>query len=555
LPVAQTIYQFFMFKTAIHKLFTGNRKLNAQSRREVTVLYGGKSGNSEFVAKEIGRHFFEHGKRTVVLNMSKYHIERLSEEKLLLVVVSTHGEGEPPPAAAGFYRELMSGSMNLSHLEYAVCALGDSGYEFFCQTGKDIDKRLEELGASRLYQRVDCDVNFEKTAGDWISAVLKQRLSLKGAKEIKIEPSGHIQYHEAVIKQKYVINEGSSDPVFHLILEVDPGQVTYFPGDNIGILPPNPPELVREIIRFLNFNPDQLVTIEEEETMLADLLRFRFEVTTLSKDTVVKYQKLIGDELLYDLIKNEQELYTYCHHRDLLDLLYDFHGTFTPGDLISILHPFRLRYYSIASSQSVIPEEIHLTVKPVKFELASRIRQGACSTYLTGGMDPGDVIRFHLVPAKQFRLPKNNNIPLILIAAGTGIAPFRAFLQERALSGKNGQIWLIFGEKHEEYDFLYKKELEGWYEQKILTKLDLAFSRDHASKRYVQHIITEKGKEFLAWLEAGASIYVCGSVKMGKGVREAISCLFETPLQTPSAGSSQFVDQFIEQGRYFEDLY
>jgi sulfite reductase (NADPH) flavoprotein alpha-component len=543
-----------MFKTAIHKLFTGSKKLNAQSWSEVTVLYGGKSGNSEFVAKETGRHFLEHGMKTVVLNMSKYNIDRLSEEKLLLIVVSTHGEGEPPPAAAGFYRKLMSRSINLSHLEYAVCALGDSSYEFFCQTGKDIDKRLEELGALRLYQRMDCDVNFEETAGNWISAVLKQRLSLKGTEEIKIEASGHIQYHEAIIKQKYAINEGSSDPVFHLILKVDPGQVTYLPGDNIGILPLNPPELVQEIIRFLNFSTDQPVTIEGEEIKLADLLGSRFEITTLSKDMLIKYQELTGDELLDDLIKNEQELYSYYHNRDLLDLLHDFRGTFTPEDLISALHPLRPRYYSIASSQSVSPEEIHLTVKLVKFDLASRIRQGACSTYLINGLDRGAVIRFHLVPAKQFRLPKSNNIPLILIAAGTGIAPFRAFLQERALSS-SGQIWLIFGEKHEKYDFLYKKELQSWYEQKIITKLDFAFSRDHVQKKYVQNVITEKRKEFLAWLDAGASFYVCGSVKMGKGVRQAINCLFETPLQTSLFGSSQFIDQLIEQGRYFEDLY
>lgn len=522
-------------------------------QNELTILYGGKSGNSEFIAREAGNYFLTQGLKTSVVNMAKYKIERLQEEKLLLIVVSTHGEGDPPPAAAAFYRKLMNRSFDLAHLEYAVCALGDSSYEFFCQTGKNIDKRLGELGAIRIYQRVDCDVNFEKTAASWIGAVLKSRLPGEKA-EIKMEEADHIRYHEAVIKEKYLLNEGSPDPVFHLVLKTDPAQVRYLPGDNIGILPPNPDELVNELLRFLNFSPDYRCIYEGEEMTLRDLFGFKLEITTLCKDLIMRYQERTGNDLLGELLKDEQALYAYYRRRDLADLLHDFPSVLSPEELISILRPLRPRYYSIASSQSAAPDEIHLTVKLVKFSFLERTREGACSAYLSRYLEPGSPIRFQLRTGDHFRLPEKAETPLILIASGTGIAPFRAFMQERALTG-NTRIWMIFGEKHEASDLLYKNELLGWKQQGLLERLDLAFSRDQERKIYVQHKITEYGKEFLSWLDAGAAVYVCGSVAMGKEVRRAILGLFEASLQLSSSKSASMIDQLSAKGRYCEDLY
>jgi len=535
-----------VFKTAIHKLFARGSTSEGSG---VTILYGGKSGNAAFVAKETGKHVQKHGITAAVINMSKYDIRKLVGEKRLLVVVSTHGEGDPPPAAAAFYNKLFAADFDLTHLQFSVCALGDSSYEFFCQTGKNIDQRLNELGAHRFFQRVDCDAEFEQAAAGWIKGVLSQQLTAKTERPIQIQASPETEWHEAEIKEKYRVNEGSADEIFHVVLQIDPGLVSYLPGDSIGIKPHNPPELVHAVLERLNCPYDKILVTDGKPQRLGDLLRFCYEITTLSRDVIQRYRQISN----HDWPEHDPDMRAYITRHDLLDLLCDFPCSVGPEVFLSVLRRMKPRYYSIASSQLACPDELHLTVKQVRYNLKGRNRYGACSTYLGQWLKAGTRVKFSLVPSARFRLP-GKEVPVILIAAGTGIAPFRAFLQERAITG-NGRCWLIFGEKNRKHDFLYHMELNHWLDQGILTKIDVAFSRDEKQKIYVQHRILENGNEFLEWLKKGAVVYVCGSLKMGACVRIIIKSLYVNKMNASANESESFLQELIHEGRYCEDLY
>ncbi len=541
-----------MFKTVFRKVFTGGTI--SSSGNEITILYGGKSGNSAFVAKEAGRYFHQNGIKVAVQNMSRYDISRLEEEKMVFIVVSTHGEGDPPPAAAGFYSKLFSSAYDLTRLSYSVCALGDSSYEFFCQTGRNIDARLKELGAKCIFGRIDCDADFEVTAATWIKGVLEYRLAAGNNVPVQLEASCQTDWFDAVVTEKYQLNKGEMGEVFHVVIKCSSGDVSFLPGDSIGLLPENPKELVNEILGFLKYSCETSVAVNGQERSIGDLLLHDYEITTLSRDVIARYQKLACNDLLSEQMKDEEGMKSCFVRHDLLDFLKDFPAQLSPEQFISVLRRVRPRYYSIASSQRVYPGEIHLTVKQVSFVHRDRVRLGACSSYVGSHLRIGDKLKFYLVRSAGFHLPGKSDIPLIMIGAGTGVAPFRAFLLERAITG-NGRNWLIFGEKQEENDFLYRSELETWKKLSVLTNLHTAFSRDGAQKYYVQDRILEHGKEFLEWMEQGASVYVCGSMAMGRGVKNAVISLYEKKLNIHQEDSRKILQKLVDEGRYCEDLY
>lgn len=540
-----------MIKSAIRKFFFWR---SDSGKSDITILYGGKSGNAAFVANEAGKQFVKHGLAARVVNMSSYPVHLLKDEKLLLIVASTHGEGDPPPSAIRFYNYLFSQTDRLGNLQYSVCALGDSSYEFFCKTGKDIDERLNELGASRFYPRADCDAEFGPNAVSWITGILNQHLSISTTEEITIETDQGVHYHNALIKEKYRLNEGSSEEIYHLVLEIDPLQVSYQPGDSIGIIPQNPSELVTEILKSSNWSRKELVIFDDIECQLGNLLQNKLEITTLRKSVIRKYQQFAQHDKLEELISADDQLNAYLGKHDLLDLLIDFPCEMNAQEFVSVLPGILPRYYSIASSQQCNPAELHLTVKQVQFNVRERTRKGSCSTYLNQWLKVGTQVQFKLMSGNSFRLPEKSDVPVVLIAAGTGIAPFRAFLQERELQ-KPGGNWLIFGEKHEEYDFLYQKEIKKWLDHRVLTRVDPAFSRDGENKIYVQDKIHENADEIFKWLNKGACIYVCGSLKMGRGVRQTILDLHEKRHKGSSEVAGSYLDHLIELGQYLEDLY
>ncbi|WP_163711293.1 diflavin oxidoreductase [Mangrovibacterium lignilyticum] len=530
---------------SLRKLF-GERNTTIVDSDLITVLYGGKSGNAEFVASQMTRHLSKGKLKVRLKNMSSYKAENLLDESRVLFVVSTYGEGDPPPAALRFFRQLNElSTVGLANLEFALCALGDSEYEHFCQAGKDLEKRLLQMGAQAILPRVDCDAAFEKTAASWISSVSKLLTVDDSGDSFNLDAIQSHQWHTAVIREKHQLNPGSKEAVWHLNLAIDEQTVKYQTGDSIGIVPRNPEELIGQILGVMQLAPDELV--DKEQTALSDFLQTKAELTNLSRDLLKRYLSLCADENLADLLKHEHATLDYLHQHDFLDLLHDFPCRLNAADLPGLLDKPKIRYYSIASYQVVSPNELHLTVKKVQYEHKKRRRHGAASSYLSHSLEVGISISFFISPDDDFRLP-DPSVPAIFIGAGTGIAPIRAFLSERSQQA-DSRNWLFFGEKTRAVDYLYSAEMESRKETDELERLNLAFSRDQQAKIYVQDLLLQEAKEVQEWLKAGAHIYVCGSRKMGQAVKETFNKLATT------RNSEYTVAKLLAEKRYHEDVY
>ncbi|MBW8332604.1 MAG: flavodoxin domain-containing protein, partial [Prolixibacteraceae bacterium] len=541
-----------MFETAIQKIF---RKPTDRPTDEIVVLYGSHSGNSEFIAKEAQKYLKKNGLSVTACDMAKYEFGKLTNEKSVLIVVSTQGEGDPPDSAQKFCKNLFAENAPLlTNLQFAVCALGDSSYEHFCKTGKDIDRRLGELGAIRFHQRVDCDVEFHQAASGWVSEVLGKYSGKTESAPVQINTENLHRPYPAIVKEKFRLNEGSPSETYHIVLAVDDPDFRYQPGDTVGIFPENQDELADQILKQLNVSPEKVISFENKTIPLRKLLTAQFELTAISKKLLENYQKLTQKPELEKLLTDGKKLQDYIRHHDVLDVLVEFPFSGNPEDLIAVLRKLQPRYYSIASSQRKHPGEVHLIVKLVQSEQNGRIRSGACSSYLNRWIEVGQKINVQLIPNEQFRM-QTGETPMIMVAAGTGIAPFRAFLEEWENGNLQGETWLIFGEKHRDFDFFYQKEWEYWLENNQLDRLDVAFSRDQAEKVYVQHKIEEQADEFYQWLNRGAHVYVCGSVAMGNEVRQAICRVIQTAGGKTEKEATAHWENLLNENRIHQDLY
>ncbi|RKD90570.1 diflavin oxidoreductase [Mangrovibacterium diazotrophicum] len=533
-----------MFGT-IRKFF-GEQQLAAETGL-ITILFGGKSGNAEFVASETFRHLKEKGKKVRLKNMSSFKAENLASEKTVLFVVSTHGEGDPPPVAVRFFKHLKNKQIQLDHLEFSVCALGDSDYEHFCEAGKTLERLLLDSGAKPFSPRVDCDEAFETNAAGWISTVSKLLAGSSNGDSFLIEEQKNRSWKKAIVKEKRCLNPESAEGVYHISLAINGREVQYKSGDSIGVAPQNSPRLVALIVAKTGLNPEELIR-EEEGLCLREFLLTKAEITTLSRGVMKRYADLSGDENLSDLLADDKASLDYQRKHDLMDMLNDFPYLFNTSQLVSLPDKLKIRYYSISSFQQMNADELQLTVKQVRFNHKNRERQGSCSTYLSEWLEVGTAVSFFIAPDDEFRLPVNSSTPAIFIAAGTGIAPVRAFLQERRMH-TNTRNWLFFGEKTRKSDYLYGEELDGWKREGLLENVSLAFSRDQSTKFYVQDAVLKEGTELLRWIDQGAHIYVCGSIKMGQSVKQTINAL----LQAEDNGLT--VDQLQADNRYCEDVY
>lgn len=538
--------------------------------KDVTILYGSQTGNAQGLAENTGKTLEAKGFNVTVSSMNDFKPNNLKKLENLLIVVSTHGEGEPPDNALSFH-EFLHGrrAPKLENFRFSVLSLGDSSYEFFCQTGKEFDVRLAELGGERLYPRVDCDLDFEEPANKWLKGVIDGLSEAKGHSASAAVPSeapaGTSPYSRTnpfkaeVLENLNLNGRGSNKETRHLELSLEGSGLTYEPGDSLGIYPENDPELVDLLLNEFKWDASESVTVNKEgETRpLREALLSNFEITVLTKPLLKQAAELTGNDKLKALVENREELKAYTQGRDVIDLVRDFGPwNVSAQEFVAILRKMPARLYSIASSLSANPDEVHLTIGAVRYEAHGRERKGVCSVLCSERLQPGDTIPVYLQSNKNFKLPQNQETPIIMVGPGTGVAPFRSFMQEREETGAKGKSWMFFGDQHFVTDFLYQTEWQKWLKDGVLTKMDVAFSRDTEEKVYVQNRMLEHSKELFQWLEEGASFYVCGDkTNMARDVHNTLVEIVETEGKMSREEAEAYLAEMKKQKRYQRDVY
>ncbi|MED3901495.1 assimilatory sulfite reductase (NADPH) flavoprotein subunit [Priestia megaterium] len=538
--------------------------------KDVTILYGSQTGNAQGLAENTGKTLEAKGFNVTVSSMNDFKPNNLKKLENLLIVVSTHGEGEPPDNALSFH-EFLHGrrAPKLENFRFSVLSLGDSSYEFFCQTGKEFDVRLAELGGERLYPRVDCDLDFEEPANKWLKGVIDGLSEAKGhsaSAAVPAEaPAGISPYSRTnpfkaeVLENLNLNGRGSNKETRHLELSLEGSGLTYEPGDSLGIYPENDPELVDLLLNEFKWDASENVTVNKEgETRpLREALISNFEITVLTKPLLKQAAELTGNDKLKALVENREELKAYTQGRDVIDLVRDFGPwNVSAQEFVAILRKMPARLYSIASSLSANPDEVHLTIGAVRYEAHGRERKGVCSVLCSERLQPGDTIPVYLQSNKNFKLPQDQETPIIMVGPGTGVAPFRSFMQEREETGAKGKSWMFFGDQHFVTDFLYQTEWQKWLKDGVLTKMDVAFSRDTEEKVYVQNRMLEHSKELFQWLEEGASFYVCGDkTNMARDVHNMLVEIIETEGKMSREQAEGYLAEMKKQKRYQRDVY
>jgi sulfite reductase (NADPH) flavoprotein alpha-component len=536
----------------------------AKPREPLTILYASESGNSEALANKAKKAAQKHGLDAKVFDMADADLSLLAKSKNIVVYAATWGEGDPPSRAVDFYQSLMSDAApRIDGVRFAVLALGDTAYAQFCAIGKAIDARLEELGGVRTADRLDLDLDYAKQAAEWTESSLANFAPVA-------EPAGGTVVHvdfggammpaddaepqftaesplEAEISALVNLNgTGSTRETWHAEFAFDTPAFAYQPGDAIGLIPENDPVLVDDLLKAVGLGSDAALLLKLQKS---------YDVTTLSRSAVENYAKLTGRDDVKSLL--EGEAYPkFAADRQLIDLFETYPEKLTPEQLVGLLRPLPGRLYSVASSLKAHPGEAHLLVGAVRWESHGRIRKGVSSTYLGERRKVGSPAKIYVKPNRHFRLPADGHTPIIMIGAGTGVAPYRAFVEERVANGAKGKSWLFFGERNFTNDFLYQLEWKDYLESGDLTKIDVAFSRDQPEKIYVQHRLWERREELRGWLGEGAHLYVCGDEKgMAKDVDATlVKILAEAAKGDEDAGRAK-LKELTKAGRYQRDVY
>ena len=541
-------------------------------KRAITLLYGSETGNAQGLAEIFEERLSNIGHNVTLKAMDEFKSKNLKNVEDLFIITSTQGEGDPPDNAAELH-EFIHGrkAPKLEGVRFSVLALGDQTYEFFCQTGKDFDKKLEELGAERLYERVDCDVDYEEDAEKWMANVINTidsapegtqseqvvSESIKSAKEKKYSKAN--PYQAEVLENINLNGRGSNKETRHIEFLLDNFGEEYEVGDCLVVLPQNDPALVELLMSTLGWDPsDQIQISEDGDTIsLEEALTSYFEITKLTRPLLQNAAAYFDNEALEDKVQDSEWIQNYIEGRDFIDLLNDFPPEeLEPEDLYQILRKLPPREYSISSSYQSLPDEVHITVGAVRYNTHGRDRSGVCSVQFAERIQPGDTVPIYLKRNPNFKFPKDGDTPVIMIGPGTGIAPFRAHMQEREEYGYKGNTWLFFGDQHFTTDFLYQTEWQEWLKDGVLEKMNVAFSRDTDQKVYVQHRIAEHSKEFNEWLEKGASIYICGDEKnMAKDVHQAIRNVLVKEQNLTEEDAESYLKQMKKDKRYQRDVY
>jgi sulfite reductase (NADPH) flavoprotein alpha-component len=521
----------------------------------LTIVYASESGNSEKLASDMAKSARKLGFKASVVDMADLDVATLSTAKRLVVIAATWGEGEPPARAARVYGDLMGeGAPRLDGAEYGVLALGDTAYAEFCAVGKKIDEQLAALGGKRVIDRVDCDLDFAEPAARWIGDALKVLTPPDAGRGRVIEvdfgakPAASLNTDvvEAEIVEHVNLNSSRSDKeTVHLALAFDGAAPAYEPGDSLDLYPENDPAYVDELLK--------LTGLAGHDVLRSEFIKSR-DVTTLSAKTVETYATSTGHTYVKQLIADGQAC-DWIVGRQFIDLIAVFPIALDADKLRALTRPLAPRAYSIASSRREVGEEAHLLISAVRYQSHGRVRKGVASTYVAERLKRGDRVRVKLKPNRHFALPAADR-DIIMVGPGTGVAPFRAFVQERRATQAAGKSWLFFGDRSFTHDFLYQLDWQEALKDGALTRMDVAFSRDTPDKVYVQHKIWERRRELVEWLHNGAHFYVCGDSKsMAKDVRATLVRAYAEVKAVSPGTAEQAIATLDREKRYLHDVY
>ena len=528
----------------------------ARPAEPITIVYASESGNCEKLANNFAKAARKNGLKPILVDMADLDVSILAKAKKLVFIAATWGEGEPPARAVRSYGELMGdGAPRLDGVEFGVLALGDTAYVEFCAIGKKIDERLAALGAKRVIDRVDCDLDFEKPAGDWLGdaiKVLAPPVDIDRGRVIEVDfgakPAGspNTDIVEAEITEFTNLNSSRSNKeTVHFALSFDGAAPAYEPGDSLDLYAENDPAYVDELLKLAGLAGDAKLRDE--------LIKTR-DVTTLSLKAVETYVAQTGHYYLKKLIA-DGEAKDWIVGRQLIDLIETFSIALTADQLRAVTRTLAPRAYSIASARSEVGDEAHLLISAVRYETHGRARKGVASSFVAERLKRGAKVRVKLKPNKHFRLPAPDK-DIIMVGPGTGVAPFRAFVQERRSTKASGKSWLFFGDRQYTHDFLYQLDWQDALADGSLTRLDVAFSRDTPEKVYVQHKIWDRRRDLIEWLDRGASFYVCGDAKnMARDVRAALVAAYADVKSLSADAAEQAVAALERDTRYLTDTY
>jgi sulfite reductase (NADPH) flavoprotein alpha-component len=538
----------------------------------LTVLYGSQTGNAKGVANQLKAQAEAKGLAVKLVNMSDYKTNQLKKEKFLAVAVSTYGEGEPPEDAENLHAFLASKKApKLDGVKVAVIGLGDTSYEFFCQTAIDFEDRFKALGAETIIDRAELDVDYDDQAAEWITnAVTAFEPELKAKQQgSQVSPvagslvSDHTSQYtkqnpfnaELSLVQKITGRDSTKD-VRHVEISLEDSGITYQVGDALGVYFLNDESLVDAALNQVGLKGDEQITLGQESLTVRQALIEKLELTQSYPGFVEKYAQATNNANLLKITEDKAALREYIEARQIFDVIAQNPAKLEAQVLVDCARKLQARLYSIASSQTEVEEEVHLTVGLVEFDAFDSEHLGGCSGYLARRAEEGASVKVFVEHNDNFRLPSDDNTPVIMVGPGTGIAPFRAFLQERDARGAEGKNWLFFGNPHFTQDFLYQVEIQGYVKSGLLANVDLAFSRDQAEKIYVQDRLREQGAEVFAWLEQGAHFYVCGDANhMAKDVHQVLLDIVKAHGGKNDEQAQQYLKDLRSANRYQKDVY
>jgi sulfite reductase (NADPH) flavoprotein alpha-component len=540
--------------------------------KSLTILYGSQTGNAKSVAQEYKAKLDALNVPAKIVSMADYKQKQLKTESHMVVIVSTHGEGEAPDDAIALHSFLAGKKApKLNGLNFAVLGLGDTSYEFFCQTAKDFDKRLQDLGATRITDRVDCDVDYDADVSAWFETITHQVKDELGAKSMQsVIPSLDLgasaivasqytkksPYTATLLESLKITGRDSVKDIRHIEISLEDSGIQYRTGDALGVWFKNDINLVDELIIALGLQRDASVNWSSDDHSLHDVLVNKLELTQSYPTFVTKYAKYAKNVELNALLDDKSVLREYLAQRQIIDVVRQYPAKVNAQQFVDTLRMMTPRLYSIASSQAEVEEEVHLTVALVEYDAHGHAHQGGASSFLSTRLDEGGEVNVFVEKNDNFRLPDDGNTPVIMIGPGTGIAPFRAFMQQREAEEASGENWLFFGNPNYTQDFLYQTEWQRFVKDGVVNKVSLAFSRDQEQKIYVQHRMLEQGAEFYQWLERGAHVYVCGDAnQMAKDVQDALVHIVIEHGGKSEAQAEQYISDLRRAKRYQKDVY